>query len=960
MSGISTGIGFFSGIDTASLIRQLLAIEARPREQAQARIAQLQLQQGAYLDLNARLAALREAAKAFRDQRTFQTRSVNSSDADILTATADTTAPNGTFQFIVDRLVTTQQVLSRGFGNAGTSALGATSFTFESAVARLDGDVALADLNGGAGVSRGRIIITDSAGASATVDLSRATTVGEVLEAINGNGSADVTATVSGGRLVVTDGAGGAGTMTIANAGGYTTAASLGIAGSAVGGVLTGSVVYALGGNTTLASLNDGRGVYIRSTVGVGAAVWNFKIAINGADVLINLGDVYENQTVNGQTTTVKVEGAVSTVQSAVERINEALADAGFSDVTASIDAGNGRLVITETSGTRTITVSENPTLNSSTAADLGILGTGVGTLSGSRILAGLNTTLARGVNGGTGIAGDGKLFLTTRDGANYTIQIDHVNGSVQDIFDQVYAETGGTVRMSLSARGTGIVVTDLTTGPGNFIITGTAGEDSAASLGISTGPTGVASNTVTNANLQRQYITRATALASLNNGRGVGTGTFQITDSTGNAANVTVGNDTTTLGQLIDLINSRGLKIIARINSQGDGVEIVEDNSQSPAGTLAIRIADSTGSVARGLNLAGTAAGTGAQNTINGSYERSVAFSAADTLNTVISKINAANVGVSAALVRDGAGATPYRLSLSSTASGVAGRFLLDTGAFDLGQTTLEAGQDARVFYGSSDAARAIAVTSSNNTVDSVLPGVRIDLHRRSDDPVTLTVARDTDAVLTGVNAFVTAFNTLVGRITEQTRYDETTRRAGPLLGDATAIELRSAVYRTVQGAGIATTGRFSTLAEVGVTVGTGGRLTLDEARFRAALDEDPASVESLFAARTLVDDTTQDVDGVPGVTVRNPNAGSTFSALGLMGQFEEMVTRYIDSASGVLTGRSRALDDQVRLQQARVTQFDARLAQRQAFLERQFQAMESAIGRLQTQQGALQSLAG
>jgi flagellar capping protein FliD len=55
MSGITTGTGVFSGIDSRSLIDQLLAVEARPRALAQQRVAQLQQQQTAYLDINTRL-----------------------------------------------------------------------------------------------------------------------------------------------------------------------------------------------------------------------------------------------------------------------------------------------------------------------------------------------------------------------------------------------------------------------------------------------------------------------------------------------------------------------------------------------------------------------------------------------------------------------------------------------------------------------------------------------------------------------------------------------------------------------------------------------------------------------------------------------------------------------------------------------------------------------------------------
>src|SRR3954462_11422228 len=156
MAGIQSGTGLFSGINSSSIIDQLMALESIPKQRAQVRISDMKRQQAAYLDLNSRLNTLKGAAAAFRNNKIFQTKSAASSDTDTLSATATTAAAAGTYSFIVDRLVSTQQLLSAGFANRDSSAVGATSFTFEGTEARLDKDVALSDLNGGAGISRGK------------------------------------------------------------------------------------------------------------------------------------------------------------------------------------------------------------------------------------------------------------------------------------------------------------------------------------------------------------------------------------------------------------------------------------------------------------------------------------------------------------------------------------------------------------------------------------------------------------------------------------------------------------------------------------------------------------------------------------------------------------------------------------------------------------------------------------
>ena len=61
MSGISSGIGLASGINTRQIIDQLLALDARGKTPLQTQIARTQGQKTAMLDVNARLLGLRSA-----------------------------------------------------------------------------------------------------------------------------------------------------------------------------------------------------------------------------------------------------------------------------------------------------------------------------------------------------------------------------------------------------------------------------------------------------------------------------------------------------------------------------------------------------------------------------------------------------------------------------------------------------------------------------------------------------------------------------------------------------------------------------------------------------------------------------------------------------------------------------------------------------------------------------------
>ena len=963
MSGISTGVGLFSGIDTRSLINQLLAISARPKAFAQLRITQLKVQQAGYLDINSRLSALKSASAAFRTLRVFDLMSASSSEPDALSVVASAGAVAGNYQFLVDRLVTSQLLLSKGFSDKDQTGIGATAFTFESEQASLSRDIQLADLNGGSGVSRGKIQISEGGGTAVEIDLSKAVTVNDVLDAINNNTSLAVTASVEGGHLVLSH---STLDFQVTNSQGYTTATSLGIAGSSSSRLLTGSEVHYLSSGSALSLLNDGNGVYQDTkSIAAGSAKYDFQIFVEapggGGDVTVNvnISTVYDSSF-------EVLETAVTSLGGAIQRINDAfVADGIDAHINAAISADGTRIEITRTDAGGDIQVFEHDTTAGNTAADLGIwtenpvtLGAG-GTHPGDRLLAGLNSTLVSNLVGGGTDLGDGKINFTLRDGSIFTATV-NLDGSVNELMRKIEldSELVGVNRVSvtLDATGTGIVITDLNSGAGTLIISGTVGENTAQALGIETDLSGVASDTVFSGNLQHAYLSHATQLTDLNHNKGVGTGSFTITDSTGAQTTITIDSGDRSIGDVIKSINGgSAIKVRARINDTGDGILLYEPGA---AIGQKITVTDETGAVARGLGITGEASGDGAENFIDGSFERRVEFDATDTLDDVASKINEAGADVTASVVSTGSGSNSYKLSLSSKFSGDAGRFILDTGGYDLGHTTLETGRDAVVFFGGSDPATAELLVSSSNTLDNILGNVTIDLKQTSTEPIQVTITRDNESIEDKVVAFVESFNDLIKRIDFQTRFDQETEIRGPLLGDSTMIGLRTVLFNTMFGESENVTGTFDRLLQVGLTIGAGGVIEFDRDRFREAMEQDPESVEALFAERVLKPKVPQPIPGVPGGTFTDPNARDEFSSLGVVGQLEELARRYIDSVNGVLTLRTRSLDDQIALQNRRIEQFDIQLRAQRVKLERQFLAMEQAIASLQGMQGIIASI--
>jgi len=251
-------------------------------------------------------------------------------------------------------------------------------------------DTPLAQLNGGLGVQPGNIVITDGSGASATIDLTAAATIGDVIAAINAAAAIDVTASINadGTGLLITDNTvSPALPLTITEdplaVPATTTAADLGILGSSMGRlsgtdldpIIAGSAATA---GTLLADLNFGAGV----------------------DLAPGTFDITDR---DGNTVTVDISGA-STVGDAITAIN-AFTGPGF-NVTASLASDGSGIDLTDTVsvGRSQITVAE---AGGATAADLGLLGTGFGdTLQGARLdPAGTLSTPLSLLGGGVGLS---------------------------------------------------------------------------------------------------------------------------------------------------------------------------------------------------------------------------------------------------------------------------------------------------------------------------------------------------------------------------------------------------------------------------------------------------------------------------------------------------------------------------------------------------------------------------
>jgi flagellar hook-associated protein 2 len=235
------------------------------------------------------------------------------------------------------------------------------------------------------------------------------------------------------------------------------------------------------------------------------------------------------------------------------------------------------------------------------------------------------------------------------------------------------------------------------------------------------------------------------------------------------------------------------------------------------------------------------------------------------NTLQGIMAAINKGNFGVTASIVSDGStgtGATPYRLILTSSATGQAStmKISLNGSGGNPPDAALESllGYDPGGVQNMSQKAAAldtkatingIQVTSSSMGISEAVTGVTISALKVGSS--TLTVSKDSAALTTSVNAFVKAYNELNGQIGKLTAYDAETKTGGPLLGDSTVRNLQASIRRQLSSSITGLQGTSLTnLSQIGISFQKDGTLTLDSSKLGKAIETNFNDIAGLFAA--------------------------------------------------------------------------------------------------------------
>lgn len=320
-----------------------------------------------------------------------------------------------------------------------------------------------------------------------------------------------------------------------------------------------------------------------------------------------------------------------------------------------------------------------------------------------------------------------------------------------------------------------------------------------------------------------------------------------------------------------------------------------------------------------------GSLSGTG-KFSINGVE---IAYDAdADTLNDVLSRINASKAGVIATY-----NSLEDRVVLTSKTTGNTAIGLSESAPGFLAATKLVGGTqvtgtNARITIQGVNGDNPIE--SATNEFKNVVPGVIFNAKEvKETEWTTLTVSADSKATIDTIKSFINEFNATVDAI-------ESARGKGqPLQNDSTLSGILSRLYRLVYEPVAGLTDGATTLSSIGIGTTTANRkhLSLNEEKFKEALASSPERVAELFNKGAASDDP----EGVAGrMKAYLDEIGGKEGVFAIRKESTSRQTKYIDDQIG---------------------RYELRIEQRRKMLVGQFSAMEKAVSMMKSQQNAMLS---
>ncbi|MCA9514647.1 MAG: flagellar filament capping protein FliD [Myxococcales bacterium] len=299
------------------------------------------------------------------------------------------------------------------------------------------------------------------------------------------------------------------------------------------------------------------------------------------------------------------------------------------------------------------------------------------------------------------------------------------------------------------------------------------------------------------------------------------------------------------------------------------------------------------------------------------------------DTLQDVADRINASSAAVDASLVFDGTN-TYLQVVASESGHEIGGAAddaitITESYTSSLGET-LGFSQVVTAKNAQFDL-DGLAIEHRTNDVSDVLDGVTLSLKKKG--AVTLDIASDQDATKEKLQSFVDKVNEVFKKIDDATLTSDGARAAG---ADPALLKLRTDLRAAVSNPITGITNSLSSVSQIGIRTNSSGEFEITSKDLEKAMSGDQRALGRLF--------TTEDT--------------------GIAARLQTLLDGYTDSTTGVLSGRTKSLNKMISDADDRIAALESRLATTTTSLQRQFTAMEQAMGLYQSQAAQFAALLG
>ncbi|CAI0716711.1 flagellar filament capping protein FliD [Serratia entomophila] len=222
---------------------------------------------------------------------------------------------------------------------------------------------------------------------------------------------------------------------------------------------------------------------------------------------------------------------------------------------------------------------------------------------------------------------------------------------------------------------------------------------------------------------------------------------------------------------------------------------------------------------------------------------------------------INGAKAGVTASIMR--VGDNDYQLAVSSSTTGENNKVALQVNNDDklgdiLNYNSARGATAMKETVKPQDAELVVngtAIKRSTNSINDALQGVTIDLKTKTKDgePQNLVISRNDAGTADKIKEWVDSYNSLLDTFNSLTKYtpvksgEAQNASNGPLLGDNTLRGVQSSIKSALSAA--QDNPELKGLGNLGISTNTKtGKLEIDSAKLKKALDEKPDQVSNFF----------------------------------------------------------------------------------------------------------------